>query len=80
MRHVNEHAAGRALDALQPAEAAQVDRHVALCSACHRLLHEAQETAHLLTLVVQPVQPPDHCKARVMERIARELFRQRSAR
>ncbi len=80
MRHVDEHVAGRALDAVPPNEAAQVDRHVAMGPACHQLLREAQETAHLLTLVVQPAQPPCDCKVCVMERIVREVFRQRSAR
>jgi anti-sigma factor RsiW len=80
MRHVDEQVVGRALDALPPDEAVQVDRHVATCPACHRLLHDVQEMAHLLTLVVPPAQPPYHCKARVMERIVREGARQRSAR
>ena len=80
MRHIDAHVAGRALDALAPSETVQVDRHVALCPACQQVLHEAQETAHLLTLVVNPVQPPWHCKARVMARIVRDVVRQCSAR
>ena len=79
LSHIDDHAAARALDALPPEEAAQVDRHVAMCPACHRLLREAQETAHLLTLVVQPAQPPCDCKVCVTERIVRDVFRQRSA-
>ncbi len=80
MSHIDARVAGRALDALPPAESAQVDRHVDVCPACRRVLHEAQETAHLLTLVVHAARPPRHCKARVMERIAREDVRRRAAR
>ena len=80
MSHIDAHVAGRALDALPPAEAAQVDRHVDMCPACRRMLREAQETAQLLTRAVQAARPPRHCKARVMERIAREDVRQRAAR
>ena len=80
MSHIAADVAGRALDALPPAEAAQVDRHVDVCPECRRVLREAQETAQLLTLVVETVRPPRHCKARIMERIARGDVRQRAVR
>ncbi len=80
MRHIDTRVAGRALDAVSPKEAAQVDRHVRRCQACHQALRAAQETAHLLTLVVPPARPPHHCKARVLERIAWDDVRLRGAR
>ena len=78
--HIEEEAAAGALRALPPEEEAQVDEHIAQCSPCRHVLDEAEDTAHLLTLIVQPAPPPRHCKVRVMERIEREEFLQRPAR
>lgn len=78
--HVEDQVAAHALHALSPEEEARVDQHVAICSSCRHALQEAVDTAHLLALAAQPVRPPRHCKARVMELIEREQFLQRSAR
>ena len=72
MSHIADQVAGRALDALPPEEAVQVDRHVDGCRACQQALRDAQATAHLLALVVRPARLGRQCKARVMERIERE--------
>ena len=77
--HIEELAAARALRALPPEEEAQVDEHVASCSPCRHVLDEAEDTANLLALTVQPARPPRRCKLRVMERIEREQFLQRPA-
>lgn len=78
--HVEDQVAAHALHALSPEEEARVDQHVAICSSCRHALQEAVDTAHLLALAAQPVRPPRHCKARVMELIEREQFLQRPAR
>jgi hypothetical protein len=72
--HIEDEVAGRALRALSPDETAAVDGHIATCAPCRALLDEAEETADQLALVARPVRPPQRCKARLMERVARDAF------
>src|SRR3712207_2016483 len=72
--HIENEVAGRALGALSPEETAVVDGHLETCSPCRALLEEAQETADQLARVARPVPPPQRCKVRVMERVARDAF------
>ncbi len=80
MGHIEDQAAARVLRALPLEEEAQVDRHVASCPSCDRLLQQARETAQMLALVVRPARPPAHCKQRLMARIEREAFLERPTR
>jgi anti-sigma-K factor RskA len=72
--HIEEQVAARALGALPADEAELVDRHADGCPSCKELLLTALESASLLAFAAQPVQPPRHCKARLMERVGREEF------
>ncbi len=78
--HIQEQAAARALRALPPEEAAQVDHHVGACTECKQVLDEAVETANMLALSVAPAAPPSRCKQRLMARVEREQFLQRPSR
>ncbi len=78
--HIQEQAAARALRALSPEDAAQVDRHVDACTTCKQVLDEAVETANMLALSVAPAAPPSRCKQRLMARVEREQFLRRPSR
>lgn len=75
--HIQEQAAARALRALPPEDAEQVDSHVHVCPECKQLLDEAVETANMLALSVAPAAPPSRCKQRLMARVEREQFLRR---
>src|SRR5687768_16346065 len=77
--HIDEQVDARALGALPGDEAEQVERHADVCPPCKELLLKALESASLLALAAQPIQPPRHCKARLMERVEREQFLARPA-
>lgn len=55
-----------ALDALDPADAAAVDAHLAGCESCRAAFDEALETAAALTLSVPPAQPPADLRERIL--------------
>jgi hypothetical protein len=61
-----------ALDALGPAEEAEIRAHVAGCESCAALLGEHLETAAGLALMDGPATPPAHLRARLMAGIAEE--------
>lgn len=72
--HIDDQLAGRALNALTAEEQVAVDKHVTTCGPCQDLLIAAQETAHMLALVAQPISPPRYCRARIMAAIERDQF------
>lgn len=57
------------LGALQGAEAARVEAHVASCDNCTCVLEEYRPVASALALAVPMVQPPRALKARVMQHV-----------
>lgn len=72
--HIDDLVEGYALNALEPAERAQVEQHVAVCPPCERMLRAIENTAHMLGFVARPVAPPQHCKRQLLEKIERERF------
>ena len=61
-----------ALDILEPAEHARVQRHVQLCGACRRELADLHRVADLLPLLSEPATPSPMVKARLFQQIADE--------
>jgi anti-sigma-K factor RskA len=59
-------AAAVALDAVEPAEARQVERHLSACPACARSVDELRTTAAVLGSAVPQVEPPAHLRERVL--------------
>lgn len=72
--HIEDLAEGYALDALEPGERDRVEEHIAICSPCKQHMQGVHDTAHLLAFAVAPVAPPNRCKLRLMEKVAREQF------
>jgi anti-sigma-K factor RskA len=56
----------RALDALDPADAAAVEAHLAGCESCRAAFDEALETAAALALSVPPSEPPANLRERIL--------------
>ncbi len=72
--HIEDLAEGYALDALEPGERVRVEKHIAVCSPCKQHMQGVHDTAQLLAFAVVPVAPPERCKLRLMEKVAREQF------
>ena len=60
------------LGALEPADAAAVDRHVLGCNDCREEADALARVASLLPLSLQPVTPSDDVKRKLMARIAND--------
>ncbi|GIW05737.1 MAG: hypothetical protein KatS3mg060_0542 [Dehalococcoidia bacterium] len=56
-----------ALGALDPADQARLEQHLAGCAACRRELGATEAIAEALALTAQQVTPPDRLKARIMQ-------------
>jgi anti-sigma factor RsiW len=72
--HITESVEAYALGALDEAERAHVERHIKDCPACRRRLNKAEETAHMLAFVPQPVEPPIRCKRKVLARVEQDAL------
>lgn len=68
--HVEDLAAGYALDALDAEDRARVERHVRRCPACANLLAEERRVVALLPLAAAPAAPPPDVKVALFARIA----------
>ena len=68
---VHEQAAGFALDALDPDEAAEFERHLAICPACEDELAGLQMTAAALAFAVDSAVPRPGLRGRVLDTGAR---------
>jgi anti-sigma-K factor RskA len=68
-----------ALHALEPAERAAVEQHIAVCPSCRKLAQASEEAAHMLALCAGPQSPPLRCKRTVLGRIEREEFLRKPA-
>jgi anti-sigma-K factor RskA len=67
-----ELAAAGAIRALDPGDAALLERHLASCADCRRERSASDEIAALLALTAQQVAPPERLKARLMQVVRRE--------
>lgn len=63
---VREALAERALSALPPEEAAQVDRHLEWCAGCRKEAAELQQAAATFGLALPPADPPASLRDRVV--------------
>ncbi len=68
--HVEDQAAAFALGALEPDEAAAVERHAAGCPRCARAIESARRTTAVLPFLAPPVSPAPDVKAALFARIA----------
>lgn len=69
---VQENIEAEALDILEPADHARVQRHLELCGPCRRALAEMRRVTGLLPLLSEPATPSPEVKAHLFERIEEE--------
>lgn len=67
-----ENLEAEALDILEPADHARMQRHLQLCGPCRRELAELHKVADLLPLLSEPATPSPLVKARLFQQIADE--------
>ncbi len=60
------------LDALEPGEAAELERHLAGCGECRTELEWLRPAVHLLPESVERVEPPSELRASLMEQVRAE--------
>ena len=78
---VHDHAAGFALHALDPADAAEFDRHLSVCPDCDEALEPLMTTAAALAFAGELSQPPPTLRLRIIGLGAPEIpLRRRSER
>ncbi len=65
---IAEVAAAYALDALSAHEARQVRDHLPGCIKCREAVAQMTETVGMLAYTVEPVDPPDELRQKVLER------------
>lgn len=70
--HVQDLLEAEALDILEPAEHARVQRHLQICGHCRRELADLHGVVDLLPLLSEPATPSPNVKARLFEQIAEE--------
>lgn len=63
---VREALAERALSALPPDEAAEIDRHLEWCAGCRKEAGELQHAAATFGMALPPATPPPHLRERVV--------------
>jgi anti-sigma factor RsiW len=63
---------GFAFGALDPDEQRIIDQHCADCPSCAATLHQARQTAVMLSFAVRPISPPPIAKAELFARIAHQ--------
>lgn len=68
--HVDDMAAGYALGAIEPADQAMVERHIAHCARCADLVEAEDRTVAMLPFVAQAAIPGPDVKAALFARIA----------
>jgi anti-sigma-K factor RskA len=59
-----------ALDALETDDVRLLEEHVATCDTCRRELDELRETTALLAFATDPVEPPAHLRAAILDAVA----------
>jgi hypothetical protein len=69
---VRDLTAGFAFGALDPDDQRAIDDHCADCPSCAATLHQARQTAVMLSFVVRPISPPPVAKAELFARIAQQ--------
>ena len=69
---IAEVAAAYALDALSPQHTREVRDHLPTCIKCKEVVAEMREAAGVLAYAVEPVEPPDDLKQKLLERSRRE--------
>lgn len=69
--HIDDLLAAYALDAVDEAERAQVEEHLAACESCLGELSAYADAAALMSLGLEQA-PPEHVRERLMSRIAEE--------
>jgi anti-sigma-K factor RskA len=60
------------LGALEPGEAAELERHVAGCPECEQELQRLRPAVQVLPEMVEPVEPPPALRGRLMEQVRSE--------
>lgn len=60
------------LGALEPGEAAELERHVAGCAECAEELEQLRPAVQVLPETVEPVEPPQALRGRLMEQVRSE--------
>jgi hypothetical protein len=69
---VRENLEAEALDILEPAAHARVQRHLQFCGPCRRALADLHAVTDLLPLLSEPATPSPMAKARLFQRVANE--------
>lgn len=69
---VQDNLEAAALDILEPADRARVQRHLELCGRCRRDVTDLRAVASMLPLVSEPAAPSPHVKSRVLQRVAQD--------
>jgi anti-sigma-K factor RskA len=72
IKHIHEDAASYALGALDARESQEIEAHCAYCGPCDQLAQDAQQIAHRLGFLADPVAPPPGLKQRLMVRLSRD--------
>jgi anti-sigma-K factor RskA len=60
------------LGALEPGEAAELERHIAGCPECEQALQRLRPAVRVLPETVEPVEPPAALRGRLMEQVRSE--------
>jgi len=72
-RHVDEQIDAYVLGALEPQEIAEIEAHLATCSACQALVAASRQVVDLLHYAVErPEPPPERVRQGILRRIAQE--------
>ncbi len=69
---IPEVAAAYALDALSPQHTREVRDHLPTCIKCKQVVAEMRDAAGVLAYAVEPVEPPEDLKQKLLERSRRE--------
>src|SRR5688572_24933822 len=78
-KHIHEDAASYALGALDARESHDIEAHCAYCKPCEQLAQDAQQIAHRLGFLADPIAPPPGLKQRLMVRLTRDELEPRPA-
>ena len=71
--HIDEMAAAFALGALEADERDRVERHLARCDRCRRVIDEASEVAHWLAYAAPSVAPPARLREELLRRLVADI-------
>jgi hypothetical protein len=78
-KHIHEDAASYALGALDASESHEIEAHCVYCKPCDQLAQDAQQIAHRMGFLAEPIVPPPGLKQRLMVRLSRDQLEQRPA-